>query len=109
MKKSLLSLQLPASVQCMLTQPKFLTCPRDISRSPDEGAVQDQYINFSKSHGRRFALEWYKKYPWLGYSACEDKVSRKNALVQVKRTTDSQSTKNPYCTKTAPPETNDHR
>ena len=42
--------------------PKTLRCPRDISRSSDEGLVQPGLkclFNFPKSHGRRFVPEWY--------------------------------------------------
>ena len=48
-----------------------------MSRSPDDGPVQpglNCLLNFPKSHGRRFAPEWYKKYPCSEYSACQDKV-----------------------------------
>ena len=58
-------------------QPKKLRGPGDISRSPDDEPMQPgskKLFNFPKSHGRRFVPEWYKKYPWLEYSASEDKV-----------------------------------
>ena len=60
-----------------ISQSKTLRGPKDISRSPDDEPVQpglNCLFNFPKSHGRRFVPEWYKKYPWLEYSACEDKV-----------------------------------
>ena len=58
-------------------QSKTFPGPKDISQSPDNGPVQpglNCLFNFPTSHDRRFVPEWYKKYPWLEYSACEDKV-----------------------------------
>lgn len=58
-------------------QPKAVSGPGDISRSPDDGPKQPglkEKSHFPKSHGRRFIPEWYKKFPWIEYSACEDKV-----------------------------------
>ncbi|XP_028415016.1 zinc finger MYM-type protein 1-like [Dendronephthya gigantea] len=51
--------------------------PRDISLLPDDGPMQPglkKEFHFPKTHGRRFTLEWFKKFPWLEYSVCEDKV-----------------------------------
>lgn len=51
--------------------------PGDISQLPDDGPTQPglkKEFHFPKTHGRRFTPEWFKKFPWLEYSVCENKV-----------------------------------
>ncbi|XP_041464614.1 zinc finger MYM-type protein 1-like [Lytechinus variegatus] len=51
--------------------------PADISQSPDDGPIQPgrtEHFNFQKSNGRKFRPEWYNAYPWMEFSASENKV-----------------------------------
>jgi hypothetical protein len=74
---SILQAQKILTLQQKAASSTAATGPGDISQLPDDGPTQPglkRAFHFPKSHGRRFIAEWFKKFPWLEYSVCENKV-----------------------------------